>query len=377
MGIAARTAFYRNETRPASAGGRRARVVGGLCVALSVACSALSTPAAAGGGLFEAMRNAMFGGFPEVRPSYATLPRDPGRGEYPGRRQAPRDWTPMGSGFVEPGPEARATRRPLSGPMTRRAVPGFQVLGTRSATRSVGGGGQTMCVRLCDGYAFPLGRLASRADIPVHQAACASSCPGATTALYQSPKRSLDPASARSVADGTPYLQLATAFLFRRETKATCSCQGPDNVAALTPILRDPTLRRGDVVVDENGDAKVFSGEPGPTHTADAFRDVRGSEVLSAKAQGQVDTIMGVAQREATARAFARAQRVASGEPSRPAEAGRSVEPSRVRQASLQPVAAPAGSAANVRAFTVLSALPGIGIRVVGSPMEPRIYVIR
>lgn len=355
----------------------RAPLVGGLGFALSLACAALSTPASAGGGLFEAMRNAMSGRITEVRPSYAALPRELGRGEYPSRREVPRNWTPMGSGFVEPGPETRARRRNPSGPITRRAVPGFHVLGVDTKVTASGGGGQTMCVRLCDGYAFPLGPLSSRADIPAHQAACASSCPGATTALYRSSKRSLDPASARSVAEGTPYLQLATAFLFRKEHVASCSCQGPDNVAALTPILRDPTLRRGDVVVDEHGDAKVFSGEPGPTHTADAFRDVRGSEVLSAKAQDQVDAVMGVAQREATARAFARAQRVASGEPPRPAEAARSTEPSRIRQASLQPVAAPAGSAANVRAFTVVSALPGTGIRVVGSPMEPRIYVIR
>lgn len=370
MCIPARTALYSRRPRPTSERRRRAPLGLGLGLALSLGCAALSAPASAGG-LFEAMRSAMFGRIDEVRPAYAALPREPGRGGYPGRREDRRDWTPMGTGFVEPGPAPRAMRRPISGPMTRRTVPGFQVLGTRSAGR-VGGGGQTMCVRLCDGYAFPLGRLASRADIPAHRAACASSCPGAATALYQSPKSSLDPASAHSVADGTPYRQLATAFLFRKEVKASCSCQGPDNVAALTPILRDPTLRRGDVVVDPNGDAKVFSGEPGPTHTADAFRDVRGSEVLSTKAQGQIDAIMGVAQREATARAFARAQRVASG------EAARQPEPGRVREASLRPIAAPAGSAANVRAFTVLSAQPGAGsIRVVGSPMEPRIYVIR
>ncbi len=373
MCIPARTALYSRRPRPADERRRRAPL--GLGLALSLGCAALPAPASAGG-LFEAMRDAMSGGFAEVRPAYATLPREPGRVDYPGRREDRRDWTPMGTGFVDP--EARATLRPISGPMTRRAAPGFRVVGPGRTLLTKSGSSQTMCVRLCDGYAFPVGRLASRADIPAHQAACASSCPGAATALYQSTKRSLDPASARSVADGTPYLQLATAFLFRKEVKASCSCQGPDNVAALTPILRDPTLRRGDVVVDQNGDAKVFSGEPGLTHTADAFRDVRGSEVLSAKAQGQVDAIMGIAQREATARAFARAQRVASGEPARPAAATRPAEPSRVREALLRPVAAPAGSAASVRAFTVLSAQPGAGsIRVVGSPMEPRIYVIR
>lgn len=369
MSDPARTAFYNRRHRPTSARGRRTALVAGLGLALSLGCTALSTPASAGG-LFEAVRSAMSGRIAEVRPSYAALPHETGR-ESTGRRDVPRYWTPMESGFSRPGPEPRTMHRSLPAPMTRRAVPGFQVLGVARDV-GAGGGSQTMCVRLCDGYAFPLGRLASRADIPAHQAACASSCPGAATALYQSSTRGLDPASARSVADGTPYLRLASAFLFRKEHVASCSCQGPDNVAAPTPILRDPTLRAGDVVVDPSGDAKVFVGAPAREHAASAFRSVQGSPLLSRKAQGEIDLLMGVTQREATARAFARAQRVASGEPDGPAETGR------VRQASLQPAAAPAGSAANVRAFTVLSALPGAGsIRVVGSPTEPRIYVIR
>ena len=51
-------------------------------------------------------------------------------------------------------------------------------------------GPQTVCVRTCDGYMFPLGRLRSQIDIPVHQAACAAACPSAQTALFTLPGRS-------------------------------------------------------------------------------------------------------------------------------------------------------------------------------------------
>lgn len=47
---------------------------------------------------------------------------------------------------------------------------------------------QSICVRTCDGYLFPLGRLDSDRDITVHKAACAAACPNAATALYKLPR---------------------------------------------------------------------------------------------------------------------------------------------------------------------------------------------
>ena len=47
-----------------------------------------------------------------------------------------------------------------------------------------GTGDRTVCVRLCDGYLFPLGKLRARSDMPVHKAACAAACPNAATSVY-------------------------------------------------------------------------------------------------------------------------------------------------------------------------------------------------
>lgn len=194
---------------------------------------------------------------------------------------------------------------------------------------------RTVCVRTCDGYAFPLGTLQSRADIPTHEASCASACPGAATQLYTlAPGLSLDQAAkARSVADGKPYSRLPTAFLFRKEHPPACSCQGPDNVASRLPILLDPTLRRGDVVVDRKGGAQVFAGGTSMPHKRSAFADFRKSKALTRQAQAKVDKVMGVSQREAMARDFKRQLRI--------------------REASLREEAAPAGTAQGVRVYRV------------------------
>lgn len=200
----------------------------------------------------------------------------------------------------------------------------------------------TLCVRTCDGYAFPLGHLASQTDVKAHEAACSAACPGAETALYTlMPGQSRDdPTKAVSVRDGGPYTRLATASLFRTKRVAACSCTGPDNVARRLPIALDPTLRVGDVVVDPKGDAKVYAGRGRVPHSPQAFSDMRGNRVLSRTASAQVDRLMGTSQREAALRAYQRGLRT--------------------REASLRgggftEVKAPAGSGSGVRAFQVTS----------------------
>lgn len=201
---------------------------------------------------------------------------------------------------------------------------------------------QTVCVRTCDGYAFPLGTLLSARDIPVHQAACAAACPGAETALYTTmPGRARgDTSLAISVRDGTPYARLRTASLFKTTRVASCSCVGPDRIARILPIALDPTLRTGDIVVDRQGGARVYSGSGRVPHRPGSFADVRGSRVLTRTAAAQVDRLMGTSQREAAMRAWERRQRV---------------QEASLRPAPFAEVRAPAGSAAGVRAFQVRS----------------------
>lgn len=272
----------------------------------------------------------------------ATMRHDPGPA-WSRSRAAPSDFTVMPGGFGAPSGDYPSRYASEGGgqnrkPAVRRARVALSKLGDEIQAR------RSLCVRTCDGFAFPLGTLHSNADLPAHKQACAASCPGAPTSLYTlAPGRTLEQtALARSVADGTPYGRLSTAFLFQKSRVAGCSCQGPDNVAQRVPILLDPTLRAGDVVVDRKGDAQVFAGSPKLPHSSRAFADYRRSGAIGRTARAQIDRTMGTSQKEAAARSFQRTIAV------REAAA---VQRGPLRYASLREVAAPAGSAANVRTF--------------------------
>jgi len=82
---------------------------------------------------------------------------------------------------------------------------------------------RTMCVRLCDGYYFPISFAASRDRFARDAKACESSCGGqARLFVYRNPG-----ADVEDMVDlhGRPYRQLSTAFLYRQEYVAACKCQ--------------------------------------------------------------------------------------------------------------------------------------------------------
>ena len=220
-------------------------------------------------------------------------------------------------------------------------------------------GRSTMCVRTCDGYLFPIGTLHSRGDLGTHQTACNAACPGTETRLYTlAPGQRLEnPGNARSVLDGTVYARLKTAFLFRKTTVASCDCQKPGVIASHLPILLDPTLRRGDVVVDGKGDAQAFAGTPRPPISPRSFSDYEGSRALSRTAKAQVDKVMGTTLRRKIAAAYERSERRRLAG-LRPAP-DHVIEPAATRNRSiahasaLREVRPPAGSGSRVRAFTV------------------------
>lgn len=88
---------------------------------------------------------------------------------------------------------------------------------------------RTVCVRLCDGYYFPV----SFSTLPNHfdrdQEACQSKC-AAPTELYfhQNPGGSVDQMVAHRTQQ--PYSSLRTAFRYRKEFVAGCSCKADEYV---------------------------------------------------------------------------------------------------------------------------------------------------
>ncbi|AMB46036.1 hypothetical protein Y590_14025 [Methylobacterium sp. AMS5] len=219
--------------------------------------------------------------------------------------------SPPPATIAKPGP--KAPRRYASLPDTRRiAGPRFVQRTPRLEARSTPGrararvaspasfaaGTRTVCMRRCDGYVFPLGRLHARADLPVHAAACAAACPNAPTEVF-----TLAPGRAeleQSVAlDGRPYLRAATANLYRRTRVENCSCQPSGAAALLMPLADDRTLRPGDVVASEEGADLVA----GLSRTGPALVDYR-IAALSRPHRNAIEDRVGALRRDAAKAAF-------------------------------------------------------------------------
>ncbi len=112
--------------------------------------------------------------------------------------------------------------------------------------------GQAYCVRTCDGRYFPAPATANQSRVET----CKSFCPATETKVFYGP--SIDDAASEA---GKPYAELATAYKFRSELVAGCSCNGTDPVGlAKISIADDKTLRRGDLVVQADG-VKVATGK--------------------------------------------------------------------------------------------------------------------
>lgn len=164
---------------------------------------------------------------------------------------------------------------------------------------------QSVCVRTCDGYMFPLGRLGSDRDVPVHKAACAAACPNAATALYKLPAGKTELQQAVSL-EGSPYLASAWANVYRQKRVADCSCNPPGVAVVPMPIMHDSTLRVGDVVATDDSAEIVTGLESG----AVSLTDYRTARKLGRGLRRDVERRIGSLRREQDEARFRRALRV-------------------------------------------------------------------
>jgi Protein of unknown function (DUF2865) len=82
---------------------------------------------------------------------------------------------------------------------------------------------RTLCVRLCDGYYFPISFSATRDALARDAAKCATSCGSEARLFYHSnPGGEVD-----SMIDlsGMAYTQLPTAFKYRKTLVSGCACR--------------------------------------------------------------------------------------------------------------------------------------------------------
>lgn len=126
----------------------------------------------------------------------------------------------------KPSPGTRPVERPSSFLMWPGGNP-FDMDGEQARPeerRSGEGTYRTMCVRLCDGYFFPVSFSTTRENFARDEAQCEKSCTSPTRLyVYRNPGG--EPEDMRSI-DGEPYASLPAANLFRTKYNAQCRC-GP------------------------------------------------------------------------------------------------------------------------------------------------------
>lgn len=114
---------------------------------------------------------------------------------------------------------------------TRRESSGsgssYSALATRSRGREKGssryGNSRTMCVRLCDGFYFPINNNSHSDNYYDELAMCVGRCPGADVSLYvHSNGEAVE--RMRSTMTGEAYVTLPTAFAYRKSLSRSCSC---------------------------------------------------------------------------------------------------------------------------------------------------------
>lgn len=156
-----------------------------------------------------------------------------------------------------PPPQQNAYPSPPPGGVGRVAP---APLGQESVTEGGGGTGHSVafCVRLCDGQHFPLEQLVNGTPGET----CRAICPYSKTKVFFGSE-----VGAAVAQDGQRYAALETAFLYRKQLVANCTCNGRDAFGlASFDVKRDPTLRPGDIVSTKEG-LLTYTGKQGAVFT--------------------------------------------------------------------------------------------------------------
>lgn len=110
---------------------------------------------------------------------------------------------------------------------SRHIVPQTKIVATRFADVGdgdySGGRYRTICVRLCDGYFFPISNAASSGSFRSDLARCEQTCGGTPVRLFVHPT-STETNEDMQDLNGMPYRRLKTAFRFRSTFDAGCKC---------------------------------------------------------------------------------------------------------------------------------------------------------
>lgn len=179
-----------------------------------------------------------------------------------------------GGGQTQPA-HVRPPQAPPVPPIYGYRAPPFNPYRTPSqhdddgATQSRAGHYQTMCVRMCDGYYFPISNGVSRSTFHRDANRCRSSC-GEEARLFYRP--SSEPDAGQMVdLTGRVYSKLPNAFKYRKSLVQGCKCKPePWSVSemdrhrryALNETIEQQKQRQRSDGEGETPDAKPANGEP-------------------------------------------------------------------------------------------------------------------
>jgi hypothetical protein len=164
---------------------------------------------------------------------------------------------------------------PPAPPPPAYAEPSAPVMPAPLGPESVRQGGESTghavayCVRLCDGQHFPLEHVTNATPVET----CRAMCPASKTKVFFGSE-----IGAAVAKDGAHYADLDTAFIYRKQLVANCTCNGKD-AFGLAPfdMANDPTLRPGDIVSTKDGMLAYY----GKNGTANTFTPVDSAAVAA------------------------------------------------------------------------------------------------
>jgi Protein of unknown function (DUF2865) len=164
-------------------------------------------------------------------------------------------------------------------------------LGQESVNESGGSTGHAVawCVRLCDGQHFPMEKIINGTPAET----CRAICPYSKTKVFFGAE-----IGGSAAADGQRYSELDTAFLYRKQLVAKCTCNGKDAFGLTSfDVKNDPTLRPGDIISTKDG-LVAFTGRTGqgaaftPVNPATLPPDIKPSASPEPAAEEESGTIV-------------------------------------------------------------------------------------
>jgi len=114
---------------------------------------------------------------------------------------------------------------------------------------SSGGSFRTLCVRLCDGYYYPISFATNPSHFADDENTCRNTCPNAEVALYS--HRTNDDVRHAANVQGRRYIDLPNAFRYRQQFDPSCSCRKPGQSWADAMEQSRDRLGRGDIIVTD------------------------------------------------------------------------------------------------------------------------------